>query len=1152
MAKDDKTVFDPGATMQENDATVYEDSAVTQLDDGATMPEAMLSDAAGRDDAPASNLSIQKGDTILDTYKVESDAIEGGMGSVWRVHHTGWNTGLAMKRPQPKCFATEKSKADFMHECEAWINLGLHPNIVSCYYVREISDTPSIFSEWMDGGSLESAIQKGTLYDGTEAEQKERILDIAIQFARGLHYAHEAGLIHQDVKPDNLLPTKEGDAKVADFGLARAHAVLTVAESAINVQEAADSGKTIASPSGGYTPAYCSMEQMDGKELTRRTDIYSWAVSVMEMYVGSRPWANGVVAGLSCRGYFEDTKLPMPEALKELLAKCMEAVPDDRPHDFAQIETELLAIYRAETGSDYPRPAPKAAADTADSLNNRALSMLDMQKYGEVKALLARAVAKDPRHAEAAYNLALLQWRDGAISDQEALTRLSAINTDDGGERLRSLCQRLETERGGETPVTRLAANIGRLRAIHPLPGSRAILIATMPGQFSASAWLWDMERDVPLQEQPMATGVDGVYVLMDGRYVVLNSLQTPVLFDGETGARIDVPALAALGRMSDVTFCADWKRTGVFFMNRRSGPLRHFNAESRELRTVGQREPNPNDKYSKPVLRCALQDGGHILVGRSFMDIATLEFTGQLQTEDMINPNDCFAVLPDGAFLLRGCRTVEPQAFLHEPQTGELVKSLPLRVDAAAFSRDGRYALFAIQHYVQLVDTSTWRCLRSFTFDNRVPECVAFSQDGRACYALSQYTEGVYRWTIPAAFPAADWEICRITAVTVRLGAEQRFSEFSMAFLSALAAARYDEAVGHLRALRAIPGYADDPACARMAAQLVGHLRPERPRALHMDGFFDAATMNQTCAVLSPDGRRCLSPDHGKLYDADNGNQLFTAPFFFDIGGFSKDGARCLIATDSAQALLLDARTGKCLRHYAFGRFGSQNLAMHEAFGPVSRVPMENAANIVSVALSPGGGILAMDMARTGRNGFEEDVFITVWELASMRCVCTFADRFDRRRPKALVISPDGQSALVASVQSLKRYDLQTGKLIRDYGAFSVSSGCFSPDGDRIVTDNGIVLDTESGEPLSRCQVIQANASCFLGDTGFAVTAGRRENFEGRLIIWNTNSGETLLEQFSDNSIVGVSARSDGTRLMTVDRDRHANVYLIDWEYPV
>lgn len=427
MASNDRTAFDSGASVAESDKTVLERDA-TILDDGTTMLEAALSDAAEQTDADANeNIAIEKGDTILDTYRVDSDAIEGGMGSVWRVHHTGWNVDLAMKRPQPKCFSTEKSKTDFIRECESWINLGLHPNIVSCYYVREIYGTPSIFSEWMDGGSLEHTIQKGTIYEGTEAAQRERLLDLSIQFARGLHYAHEAGLIHQDVKPDNVLLTKDGEAKVADFGLARARAVLTVLEENATVCDAADGGKTMLSPSGGYTPAYCSMEQMDGKPLTRRTDIYSWAVSVMEMYVGSRPWANGVVAGLSSAGYFKQARVCMPEALEDLLSQCLRGEPEDRPHDFAEIETKLHEIYQVETGNAYPRPEPKAAADTADSLNNRALSFLDLGKNDEAEKFWERAIRYSPQSRHANYNYLIWQWRTGKIDDTECERRFSLV-----------------------------------------------------------------------------------------------------------------------------------------------------------------------------------------------------------------------------------------------------------------------------------------------------------------------------------------------------------------------------------------------------------------------------------------------------------------------------------------------------------------------------------------------------------------------------------------------------------------------------------------------------------------------------------------------------------------------------------------------------
>ena len=102
--------------------------------------------------APEDEFSV--GATLAGLYRVECPAIKGGMGVVYRVHHNEWNVDLAMKRPYSRLFTSDLSHTQFIEECNAWIKLGIHPNIVVCYYVREIEKIPSIFSEWMDGGSL--------------------------------------------------------------------------------------------------------------------------------------------------------------------------------------------------------------------------------------------------------------------------------------------------------------------------------------------------------------------------------------------------------------------------------------------------------------------------------------------------------------------------------------------------------------------------------------------------------------------------------------------------------------------------------------------------------------------------------------------------------------------------------------------------------------------------------------------------------------------------------------------------------------------------------------------------------------------------------------------------------------------------------------
>lgn len=127
---------------------------LTQANRDPTDPAGGKLPLADGPDWPIDGELIEKGQLLLGVYRVETLPKAGGMGKVWRVRHTGWNVDLAMKRPKANLFQSEKQKSGFALECESWIGLGLHPLIVSCYYVREIGGVPTIFSEWMDGGAF--------------------------------------------------------------------------------------------------------------------------------------------------------------------------------------------------------------------------------------------------------------------------------------------------------------------------------------------------------------------------------------------------------------------------------------------------------------------------------------------------------------------------------------------------------------------------------------------------------------------------------------------------------------------------------------------------------------------------------------------------------------------------------------------------------------------------------------------------------------------------------------------------------------------------------------------------------------------------------------------------------------------------------------
>ncbi|HMM07272.1 MAG TPA: protein kinase [Clostridiales bacterium] len=811
MAKDEKTILD-------TDETVLDAEAVdaTSPDDAATMPD----DATALDGEAISNDGscapiIEKGASLLDTYHIESDAIEGGMGAVWRVHHTGWNVDLAMKRPKSSLFQSEKQKENFVHECEAWINLGLHPYIVSCYYVREINNVPSIFSEWMDGGSLKNAIEDERLYEGNAAE---RILDIAIQFARGLHYAHEQGLIHQDVKPDNLLLTKNWDAKVADFGIARARATLTVLDADIPTDA------TIFSASGGYTPAYCSMEQMNGGQLTRRTDIYSWAVSVMEMYLGERPWQNGVIAGAACEEYFPDAKVPIPQKMQELLRKCLNAKETERPHDFAEIEKRLLEIYREETGKDYLRPVSKAAADTADSLNNRALSYIDLGKTDDAEKLWEKALNADPNHINAIANQSLWSWRNGKCDDLSAIRAVELAKGNKSDNELEEFWNDFHRERGcasgtreacespGIFPQWMLPLHFSNESSlVHPVKAG--VFLTKRGGVLCAQTSaieIWDVHTCKSICTSRV---IDTLYK----NFSVDNNEQ---YFYMPTGYRLLKVSLDSLEKTAELkgdsqeysfVCCLPDERNLALSCGAFRGVLKVIDCVSMTIL-----HEHTLKRVNHPLSLCTsadgklaalLDEGGivYIIDGATFAVVVTLDMS-QYELNSV-----CF--MPDGKRLFACGRDMRP--LLIEIQNGEVLMKFAVchdRIHHLAVSPDGRWtATCGYERAIKLWDVNRGKCVRSFEHFGSPFNVLTFSADSKRL--LVGGNDNVpFIIQIPMERPAASYMLNKIASTEDAKNAEDSFLTLVMASRVAYENEDINSALAHLKAARSISGFYNDP----------------------------------------------------------------------------------------------------------------------------------------------------------------------------------------------------------------------------------------------------------------------------------------------------------------------------------------------------
>lgn len=344
------------------------------------------------------------------------------MGLVHRARHRLWNIEVAIKHPRPDFLIHGEQVESFQSECEAWAEIGLHPYVATCYYAREIGNLPCVVAEYVPDGSLQDAIRNRSLYKGDEEACLARLLTIAASTAWGLARAHESNLIHCDVKPGNMLLTSYGIGKIADFGLAAAF-------------DPSGAGAKAA----GLTPMFASPEQIKGERLTPAADVWSWAASMLAMFVGEIHWESGAACGAVLAEFIERGakayRVPaMPEKFASLLQKCLRYSQVERPQKLNGVAMAICGIYKALFGESCPAGKPDLESTSADSLNNRAVSKHDLNRTSDVHRLLAEALAIDALHPEANFNIAWLAFlRSGAISES-ALNNLDLVTRYDLGE----------------------------------------------------------------------------------------------------------------------------------------------------------------------------------------------------------------------------------------------------------------------------------------------------------------------------------------------------------------------------------------------------------------------------------------------------------------------------------------------------------------------------------------------------------------------------------------------------------------------------------------------------------------------------------------------------------------------------------------------
>ena len=265
------------------------------------------------------------GKTLLH-YRVVEKLGEGGMGVVYKAEDTKLRRTVALKFPPLDKVSSEEHQARFLREAQAAAALS-HPNICTVHDIYEVDGQPFIAMELVEGQSLKEKLRERPL------PLKEAI-DIAAQAAEGLAAAHNASVVHRDIKGANLMLTPQGQVKIMDFGLAqvrdRSHLTKT--------------GTTLG------TAAYMSPEQALAKETDHRTDIWSLGVVLYEMLTGRLPFGGDVAAAIAYAVVNVDPEPPtalrsgLPVELDAIIGKALAKDPRERYQHVEEMAVDLRAL----------------------------------------------------------------------------------------------------------------------------------------------------------------------------------------------------------------------------------------------------------------------------------------------------------------------------------------------------------------------------------------------------------------------------------------------------------------------------------------------------------------------------------------------------------------------------------------------------------------------------------------------------------------------------------------------------------------------------------------------------------------------------------------------------------------------------------------